>query len=506
MNPLETFRAVVKTQDPTIYGRAARELRQWMLANDPHWPRYHVLGPESWTNDANGPIFYQGLYHLFYQFDPIVDGLRSARTWGHVVSDDLAHWTDWPVALWPDTEYERAGVFSGNTFMLDDGSLGALYTGSVQGRQEAYGIFAHSYDQGLTWQKKMVMSDAQRPNPHSPVHWDGQVWRDCDQWHQLVGGCTDGADRQGAAYLWTSPDLETWTLRANIAPTLRLGTFWELPYLIPLGDRHVFMVGHRNPYWIGTYDREQMLFTPDNPEPREFDTGNYYAVNPNLVDDKGPNGGERRLLLAWVTGPPSPTSHSSAAVPYWQGAIALPRVLTLQGERVWQEPIPELQRLRGRHWSFKTLDAARTGLRAISGDALEIRATFRPTSPHTEYITRFGLKVRVSEDGGDFVRVFYDVVNAEFGVDGPTVARNAQEFATDQQGIRMARQLSFLAPDEPVTLHIFLDRSIIEIFVNGSAYTARAFAPQAAQGIEVWSEGDPAPLTALDVWEMKATW
>ncbi|MEZ4712447.1 MAG: GH32 C-terminal domain-containing protein [Caldilineaceae bacterium] len=506
MTSLDRFRAVIKSRDRHVYGPAARELRQWMMAHDPHWPTYHFLGPESWTNDANGPIFYQGRYHLFYQFDPIVAGARSPRTWGHAISDDLVHWEDWPVALWPDTLYDRGGVYSGNTFVLDDGALGALYTGNVDGHGEAHGIFARSTDQGLTWHKQMVMHNSQRPNPHSPVHWDAQVWREDDAWFQLIGGCTDGADRQGAAYLWRSPDLQKWTLCANIAPTIRLGSYWELPYLIDLGGRHVLMVGQGNPYWIGTYDRARMRFTPDQPEPLQFDTGNYYAVNPHMVDNKGPDGSQRRLLFAWVTGPPSPTSATSDCVPYWQGAIALPRVLTLKDNRVWQEPIPELQQLRGRHFAFDSWESARVGLRAVQGDTLEIRATFLPASASMDRQASIGLKLRVSEDGADFVRIFYDVAFGEFGVDGPTVARNAQESVHDRQGIRLERQHAYLRPGEPVTMHIFLDRSIVEVFVSGSAYTARAFPPSDAFGIELCAASDFVTLTRLDIWELKSIW
>ncbi len=425
---------------------------------------------------------------------------RSERCWGHAVSEDLVHWQDWPVALWPDSAYDREGVYSGNTFVLNDGSLGALYTGNVSGHQEAYGILAHSTDKGLTWQKKMVMPDQDRPNADSPVHWDAQVWRDGDTWQQLIGGSTGGDDHQGAAWLWTSPDLETWTRRANIAPTIQRGQYWELPYLIPLDGRHVLMVGNGNPYWIGDYDPERMLFTPDDPEPIEFDTGSYYAVNPHMVDDKGPNGSQRRIMHAWVTGPPSPTK----TVPYWQGAHSIPRLLSLKENRVWQEPIPEWQALRSHHVlfdNFDNLDAAREGLRVIRGDALEARATFKPDGADT-----VGLKFRVSADGQDYVRVFYDVARAEFGVDGPTITRNATSFAKDRQGIKIDRQASFLKPDEPVSMHIFLDRSIIEVYVNGSAYTARVFAPADALGVALWSEGGQMSLSALDVWKMKSIW
>ena len=101
-------------------------------------------------------------------------------------------------------------------------------------------------------------------------------------------------------------------------------------------------------------------------------------------------------------------------------------------------------------------------LRNIRGDALELRATFINNGTD-----RCGLKLRVSDDGSDFVRVFYDPDRRDFGVDGPTVERNARDFQEGLLGVKLGRQASFLEPGAPVTLHVFLDRSIVEVFVNG---------------------------------------
>jgi len=210
------FRRNVKSKDIETFSRAALALRRWMIANDPQRPVYHFTGPESWINDANGVIYHKGKYHLFYQFDPIVDGKRSKRCWGHAVSDDLVHWVDWPVALWPDTPFDRNGVYSGNVVIDEQGNPAALYTGNVAGHRETYGMLARSTDGFRTWQKKMVMHNRQRPNSRPPVHWDGQVWKEGDKWCQLIGGCTGGKHPKGAAYLWTSPDLEHRTPRKPI--------------------------------------------------------------------------------------------------------------------------------------------------------------------------------------------------------------------------------------------------------------------------------------------------
>ena len=221
----------------------------------------------------------------------------------------------------PDRRYDVDGVYSGNTFIDDDGFPCALYTGNVAAHAEAHGVLARSTDGWLTWHKHKVMDNEQRPNAASPVHWDAQVWKEGELWQQLIGGAVgEGAAQRGAAHLWTSPDLEEWTHRGTIAedhdPERR---YWELPYLVPFGARAVLMVGARdNPYWTGSYDREARRFHPDRREPRFVDLGLYYCVNPHLVDDRGPGGAPRRLLLGWVLGARSPVD----TAPYWIGAPA----------------------------------------------------------------------------------------------------------------------------------------------------------------------------------------
>jgi beta-fructofuranosidase len=497
MNPLEKFRNIIQNKDKKIFAEAARQLRLWMIANDPYYPVYHFTGPEGWINDPNGPIFYRGQYHLFYQFDPIVEGRRSPRCWGHAVSKDLVHWEDWPVALWPDTPYDHNGIYSGNTIIDDDGHLCAIYTGNVDGHKETYGILARSTDDGLTWQKKMVMDNRQRPNAISPVHWDGYLWREGKTWQQLIGGVTAGETRQGAAWLWSSTDLEHWRLETNIAPDLKFGEFWELPYLIPLDGKDLFMVGNGNPYWVGWYNREERYFRPDSLATSSIDNGNYYSFNPNMTDNQGSQGAQRRLMHGWVTGPPSPTG----SVPYWQGAHSIPRVISIRDSRVWQEPIPEISVLRGAHFHFEDMEAPAP--LPTQGDALELQATFGASSA-----SMFGFKMCVSSDGSCFVRAFFDAQSGEFGVDGPILVQNIQnlELLSEHHTIKMKRQPSFLEAGQTVAMHIFLDRSIIEIYVNGCAYTARLFPPHQALGVELFSEGGSTPVQTIDIWKMSPMW
>jgi len=87
-------------------------------------PHYHFFPITGWINDPNGLIYWKGMYHMFYQYNP-----KNPRWghihWGHAVSKDLVHWFHLPVALYPKDE--RSGIFSGSA-VEDDGKLKVIHT------------------------------------------------------------------------------------------------------------------------------------------------------------------------------------------------------------------------------------------------------------------------------------------------------------------------------------------------------------------------------------------
>ena len=79
-----------------LASRTAHYLRQ-LFRDDPHRPQYHYLPPANWMNDPNGLIQWNGLYHLFYQYNPN-RAFHGSVHWGHAVSHDLVHWEEWPIS------------------------------------------------------------------------------------------------------------------------------------------------------------------------------------------------------------------------------------------------------------------------------------------------------------------------------------------------------------------------------------------------------------------------
>ena len=93
-------------------------------------PVFHVTPPCGWMNDPNGFSVYQGKTHLFYQFHPYSE-VWGPMHWGHCETTDFVKWTELPVALAPDQNYDEAGCFSGSGIETEAGHL-LVYTGVME--------------------------------------------------------------------------------------------------------------------------------------------------------------------------------------------------------------------------------------------------------------------------------------------------------------------------------------------------------------------------------------
>ncbi|MDE6917497.1 MAG: glycoside hydrolase family 32 protein, partial [Lachnospiraceae bacterium] len=98
-------------------------------------PDFHLCARTGWMNDPNGFSYYNGMYHMFYQYYPY-ESKWGPMHWGHAVSRDLLHWEYLPAALAPDEAYDRDGCFSGSAIALPDGRQLLMYTSVIKERQE----------------------------------------------------------------------------------------------------------------------------------------------------------------------------------------------------------------------------------------------------------------------------------------------------------------------------------------------------------------------------------
>jgi fructan beta-fructosidase len=307
------------------------------LYNELHRPQFHFSPRENWTNDPNGLVHQDGVWHLFFQHNPEAT-VWGNMTWGHAVSDDLMHWQQLEHALYPD---EHGTMFSGcavvdheNTAGFGKGALLAFYTAAgeyAEPKQPYTQCLAYSVDNGKRWTKYA-------DNP--VIEWIEAGNRDPKVvWHPGTRQWIMALYLAGNRYcLSKSTDAKTWTRFHELS----LEGVTECPDFFPLMDasgteRWVFW-GARGIYLVGSFDGRQ--FSPE--------TG-------ALICEQGPNGyaaqtwsdapDGRRIQISWMAGGVYPE------MPFNQ-QMSIPVELTLVGSddkvRLVRWPVRELDALRQR--------------------------------------------------------------------------------------------------------------------------------------------------------------
>lgn len=457
---------------------AAAAVSASKLAADPQRPRYHFLPAANWMNDPNGPIYWQGKYHMFYQYNPN-GAFWGDMHWGHAVSEDMVHWKHLPMALAPTPGGpDKDGVFSGCA-VIDNGVPTAIYTGVNPEVQ----CIATSDASLTTWKKYAGNPVIAAPPAGMQVAGfrDPAVWKEGDTWLMALGSGFRG--KGGAVLLYESRNLRKWNYLhplatgrmragADAKDPVDSGEMWECPDFFPLDGKHLLILSTERvvKYMLGRYaDRKFVPATEGG-----VDFGSYYAARTMT------NTGSRRILWGWLTEGRSAEAQREAG---WSGVMSLPRELSLQGSRVVFRPAAEVEKLRGK----------RIGADA-GGDCLEVLAEIDPGDAE-----QAGLKLRAAPDGSEQTLVYYDRVAKRLIVD-----RNKSSL--DPRTDNRAQSGPFLlAAGEPLRLRVFLDGSVIEIFANERAcLTARVYptGPKSA-GMGLFTSGGKAKVLSLEAWEMQ---
>jgi beta-fructofuranosidase len=329
-------------------------------AFDPLRPEFHLMPPHNWMNDPNGPIWWKGKYHLFYQLNPSA-AVWGDMHWGHAVSTDMIHWQHQPVALAPTPGgADSEGCFSGSA-VVHEGVPTFIYTG-VQNAppaqatirdgsdklRETQMIATAEDDDLLHWKKREQPVIAVPPASVKVTGFrDPCPWREDDGWYLGVGSGERG--KGGCVLLYRSQDLRSWEYLHKLAEgkpngkqatnPCDSGEMWECPDFFVLGKRYcLFYSTEGKVTWTtGRYDERAHRYTSD----REgvLDHGAYYAPK----SFQAPDG--RRILWGWVQ-EKRPESEFAAAG--WSGAMSLPRVLEVDAAgKLMMMPAAEVESLRG---------------------------------------------------------------------------------------------------------------------------------------------------------------
>ncbi|MDX3748923.1 GH32 C-terminal domain-containing protein [Streptomyces sp. AK08-02] len=241
-------------------------------------PQFHFTPDKNWMNDPNGLVYYQGEYHLFYQYNPSGNSWGD-MSWGHAVSTDLVHWQQLPLALSHDDEEM---VFSGSAVVDENNTTGfgttenppmvAIYTSHNTSTGIQSQSLAYSTDRGRTWTKYQgnpVIDIGSRDFRDPKVQW----YAPTRSWLMTVSLSVEHKVR-----FYSSKNLKDWTQLSEFGPAGATGGVWECPDLFPLavdGDANNIkwvLVVNINPggiaggsaaqYFVGDFDGTK--FTADD--------------------------------------------------------------------------------------------------------------------------------------------------------------------------------------------------------------------------------------------------
>jgi len=487
-----------------------RESRK-KLAQDPHLPLYHFVSPENRLNDPNGLCFWQGRWHLFYQAYPPED---PRQHWGHAISDDMIHWKDLPLAIYPNPEYQ---CYSGST-LVDGDRVIAMYHGTRVGNMVA----TSSDPLLLNWEKvagKAVVPMTPNSDDLPYYVYDPNIWKKDGLYYSLSGGTTPGPGGKQVftAFLFRSKDLETWEYMHEFVEGDRFtqtGDDAACPYFWPIGDRYILPFSSHisgSHYLIGDYDQQRDKFVATN-----FGRFNFGATRPGGVHAPSATpDGEGGVIIIFNINAGKPTEG-------WDQIMSLPRRLTLiGGDTVGQQPYGDIESLRydKQTVAAMTLPAnEEVVLENISGNAIEIIAEIDPKdspmveinvlrSPNKEEFTRIAFfKNRGVYQGRDYNRPpspwnpRYNsllTIESSYSSTLPDVRSRAPETGPFR-----------LEPDETLKLRIFIDKSVVEVFANGKQCVAQRVYPglEESVGVSLRSQGQDSELLSLEAYQMKSIW
>ena len=485
----------------------------------PQWrPVYHFTPLKNWTNDPNGPIYLDGVYHLYNQQNPF-ENKWGHMSWGHATSSDLIHWKHLPVAMPETIDKDTTWRFSGcavwdkqnvSGFCKSGGCLVAIYTADQPNLKKESQFIAYSNDGGMTlinYEGNPVIDLHKKDFRDPNVTWNDEL----KKWVMVVALPTDHKVR-----FYASDNLKEWKLLSEFGPAGYTRASWECPSLIQLPvegqtdkKKWVLMVsaagrekGVFMQYFIGDFSGGE--FKNSNPGDSIFtvDYGDcFYAAIPwnNVPDDK-------KVLIGWMV------PISKATYP-WRGQMSISRDLSLketkEGIRLVQQPTSliknnlaglsnnSLMEMSNVEISHKEIPIGKQQM--LTGNAywLETELFVGPG-------TVGGFNIAQKKDGSGKslmeTKIGYDAVKQQFFVDRSL----AGDEKIRKENIR--KTIDLQNPTGTIRMEILVDKSSLEVFFNNGekVYTTYIFPDTDAYGLSAFATGGTVTIKSLKIWDLSS--
>ena len=485
-------------------------------------PQFHFSPEKMWMNDPNGMVYYEGEYHLFYQYYPD-STVWGPMHWGHAISKDLVHWQHQPVALYPDS---LGMIFSGsavvdwnNTSGL--GSVGtpplvAIYTihnsdGEKAGRNDfqSQGI-AYSLDKGRTWIKyannPVLKSPGIRDFRDPKVTWveDSKKWIMTLAVHDHIE-------------FYSSPNLTDWTKESEFGSNLGAhGGVWECPDLFEMKvqgtneSKWVLLVsinpggpngGSATQYFVGDFDGRN--FTTEQAETKWLDHGrdNYAGVTWSDISEAD----GRRLFIGWM----SNWSYATVVpTEKWRSATTVPRELVLKnpnnGYVLTSVPVTEFEAIRGEKIEIPAQVVSgqiQLGAENINPMRSEMELSFQmENDSQNNSPEEFGIVLK--NNRGEEFKIGYLPAERIFYTDRSKGGLDS--FSDNFAGKHSAEYRA----GETMKIHLLIDEASVEVFVDGGllVFTDIVFPTEPYNQVELFAKNGSITLNGGEVWSINSIW
>ena len=395
---------------------------------------YHHTPVYGWMNDPNGMFYKDGVWHLYYQYNPYGSQWEN-MTWAHSTSTDLIHWKNHGEVIQPDA---LGTIFSGSSVVDKENTAGfgkdavvAFYTSAGAAQTQS---IAYSTDNGETFKKyvnnPILTSDV--PDFRDPnVFWNEEV----KQWNLILA-----AGQQMNIY--SSKNLKDWKYESSFGEGYgNHGGVWECPDLLKMGDKWVLICninpggpfgGSATQYFVGSFDGHKFTCESKPEVTKWMDYGkDHYAT---VSFSNAPDG--RIVVLPWMS---NWQYANQVPTQQFRSANGLPRDLGLYSyngeDYVSVKPSPEVFAAFEKKPSGRLQSAAYIEVTNIKSNA----------------------SIVLSNDKGERVTMVYDGKNATFSMD------RTESGVTDFHSDFKAKTV---APTNGVikSMQIFIDRCSIEAF------------------------------------------
>ena len=485
-------------------------------------PYLHFTPASNWMNDPNGMFYFNGKYHLYFQHYPDKN-VWGPMHWGHAESEDMIHWEEQPIALYPD---EKGYIFSGSAVVDHNNTSGfgkegktpiiAMFTHHNMDKEKAQQIdvetqsIAYSLDEGKTWTKY-----AQNPvieNPGIRDFRDPKVF-----WHESSAKWVMVLAVQDQVMIYNSPNMREWTYLSAFGKGIgNHDAVWECPDLFELNvkgssqSKYVLLVsnsrklpnsGSATQYFVGDFDGKEFILDPSFKEEliqkkdfwMDFGKDNYAGVTWQNTQTQAGD----KYLIGWMSNWEYATKVPTVG---WRSAMTLPRTLSLHPHdssyRLVSQPVNTLKQYRE---ELKTMESQPIDQEMLlyQGEVAGIEMEFTLDRPRTGKIF-FAL----SSDLGEHLDFGYDADKEVYFIDRTQSGR--VDFSPTFANQRSTAPR--FSASEKIKGRVIVDKTSVEVFWDEgmTTLTETFFPTQPMHKLKIKSTNEKGILHDFALYDLKS--